>query len=179
MNNRLLFFCGEVIIFIAMNRRKSRTSKAVGKLLFLASLIWLGGNADVWGQAAKSEKKGEFISMGLVSVSREYTLADNSTFIVFKIKNNATRSIRNLFAWVYEYRESKSGTPSNFRLVNNPNRGGTLIEGDVHRPGTVAEWRFPLIGQDTVADSAKRFALRVSPSAVFFAQIEPKAKPEK
>jgi len=62
-------------------------------------------------------------------------------------------------------------------LVNNPHRGGAIKKGNPHRPGDIAEWRFPLFKALTAKKIGNKYTLRISHKGIFFAKVEPPAKP--
>tara|TARA_B100000686_G_scaffold355103_1_gene469938 strand:- start:5672 stop:6175 length:504 start_codon:yes stop_codon:yes gene_type:complete len=120
-----------------------------------------------------SEKKDaeDFVNLGYISVSKKFTLASNGKSITYKIRNNTTRSISNLFAWIYEIEKKKDNKSPLYRLVNNPNKGGLPIKGSAHSPGETTDWRFLL----TAAVKTKKdidYALRISHRGIFFVNME-------
>lgn len=142
-------------------------------LAHLSGILFPGGGSAQEKQA----QKGNFINLGLVSYSPDYTLAPDASFIVFKIKSNSARSISNIFGWVYRYQEGSDGNASNFVLVNNPNQGGLMLKGDRLAPGGVGEWKFALT-KNAQADKDKgKYALRINPKSIFFSKLEPGRKP--
>ena len=116
----------------------------------------------------------EFVDWGYISVSRNFTLGEKNRFIVFPIKNNTTRSIHTIHAWIYELLEDDKGG-STYRLVNNPNIGGLLFKTKLHIPGKVADWRFSLVAANQQAGGEPKFNFRVSHRGIFFAKTEPPA----
>lgn len=140
-------------------------------------MVFILGTGQVLGQPAETdEEEIDFFNLGLISVSPNYILAEDAKFILFTIRNNTTRSISNIFGWVYEFIEDEQGVSSNFRLVNNPNQGGLIIKEKHHTPGTVVQWRFSLIASKQPVDPLKSFTLRISPKGIFFSRIEPQPK---
>ncbi|MBI5427088.1 MAG: hypothetical protein HZA02_02280 [Nitrospinae bacterium] len=125
----------------------------------------------------KQAQKENFINLGLVSYSPDYTLAPDASFIVFKIKNNSARSISNIFGWVYRYQEGNDGNAANFVLVNNPNQGGMMLKSDRLAPGGVAEWKFALTKNAQAGKDKGKYALRISPKSIFFSRLGPGTKP--
>ena len=120
-------------------------------------------------EATSEENSENFSNLGYISFSDKYTISKNAKNIVFRIRNNATRSISKIYAWVYEV-SKEEGTA--YRLVNNPNQGGLPVKGGVHAPGTIVDWRFPL----TAADQNKtevEYTLRASHRSIFFTNLEP------
>lgn len=120
-----------------------------------------------------------FINLGLISFSPKYKLTENGRHIIFRIRNNSARSISNIFAWVYGFVKGKDGKETDFRLVNNPHRGGTMVKGGPHFPGKVIEWRFPLTEKISPDDTKRDFTLRASQKSIFFMKVEPAAPPAK
>lgn len=117
----------------------------------------------------------EFVPQGLVAYDTNYLLGEGRDFIVFKIRNDGTRTISHLFGWVYRYNESPQGA-TDFLLMNNPHQSAFLIKGGPHRSGKVAQWRFSL-NSIIPPNANERFILRVSPKSVFFAHHEPAPAP--
>ena len=74
--------------------------------------------------------------------------------------------------------EDEDGNTTSLTLVNNPHRGGMITLGKPHRPGDIAEWRFPLIKILTSKIEGGKFTLRVSSKSIFYPKVEPPAKPE-
>ncbi|MFQ5481496.1 MAG: hypothetical protein ACE5ER_01955 [Nitrospinaceae bacterium] len=126
-------------------------------------------------QSAKEEP--EFVSLGLISFSPDYQLGEDARFIVFKIRNRTTRSVVEIFGWVYRFPEGEENSPAARVLVNNPHRGGTLLGTGPHRPGSVARWRFPLLRQNPEDVKGALFTLWVNPKGLFFARSEPPPLP--
>jgi hypothetical protein len=148
------------------------------RLCFWVYLLTLGllilGNNLAHAQENKDnpEEEAEFVNFGYVSVSPKYTIGPKAKRIIFKIRNNATRSIKNIFAWVYEIKKEEDGGVSGFRLVNNPNKSGLPIKGGAHEPSAEEQWSFPLIAANPPIDPSKQFTLLVDPRGVRFAAIE-------
>jgi hypothetical protein len=63
-------------------------------------------------------------------------------------------------------------------LVNNPHRGGVITKGNPHRPGDIAEWRFPLFKALTAKKAGNKYTLRISHKGIFYTKVEPSAKPK-
>ena len=98
-------------------------------LLFIILLFAQFFMNESWSQTTteqeitkeEEEKDGEeFVNFGYISVSKKYTLAPNGKSITYKIQNNATRSITNLYAWIYEVILKEDNNTPLYRLVNNP-----------------------------------------------------------
>ena len=98
-------------------------------------LIMLGYPSQISAQEDVDEK---FINIGLISISDIHTLPKKTNTIVFRIKNNSTRTISNIFGWVYVYEKGTNGIGKNFVLQNNPHKGGNIVKGKPHRPGTIS-----------------------------------------
>jgi len=114
----------------------------------------------------------KFVNIGLIGISNLYTLPDKTNTITFRIRNNSTRTISNIFGWVYRYDKSPDGKGKNFVLLNNPHKGGIIIKGKPHRPGTVSEWSFPLVREPFTANQEIDYTLRVHSRSIFFAHVE-------
>ncbi len=128
---------------------------------------------------ARAQDEGvaeNFVNLGLISISDLLTLPAKTKSIVFRIKNNTSRSISQIYGWVYMYDKVANGRRTNFVLMNNPHRGGRIIEGAPHRPGTIAEWHFPLVREPFIPNAELDYSLRVHPRSIFFASIEPRDK---
>ena len=104
-------------------------------------------------------------------------MAPEFDHIIFRIKNQSTLTIDKIYAWVYHVSEDEEGNPLILSLVNNPHRGGVIIKGNPHRPGDIAEWRFPLFKALTAKKIGNKYTLRISHKGIFFAKVEPPAKP--
>jgi len=89
---------------------------------------------------AQEDIKEEFVNIGLIGVSKLHSLPEQTNSIVFRIRNNTTRTISQIYGWVYMYDKGPNGKGNNFVLMNNPHKGGNIIKGNPHRPGTVSEW---------------------------------------
>ncbi len=68
-------------------------------------------------------------------------LDQQNGFVYFLVQNNGSKTIYNLFGWVYG-----SGSPSRkgVYLINNPNQEGMKISLGEHVPGSAAMYRFPV-----------------------------------
>ena len=127
------------------------------------------------GQAlAQDDVKESFVNSGLISISDLYTLPSKTNTIVFRIKNNAARTISQIYGWVYMYNKGSDGKESNFILLNNPHRGGNIIKGKPHRPRRISEWSFPLLREAVIDNEEIGYTLRVHTRSIFFASIEPR-----
>jgi hypothetical protein len=127
------------------------------------------------GQAlAQDDVKENFVNSGLISISDLYTLPSKTNTIVFRIKNNAARTISQIYGWVYMYEKGADGKGTNFILLNNPHRGGNIIKGNPHRPRRISEWSFPLLRKANIVNKEISYTLRVNTRSIFFASIEPR-----
>ena len=126
-------------------------------------------------QAPPAEE--EFNDLGFVAYAKDYKVAPEFDHIIFRIKNQSTLTIDKIYAWVYHVSEDEEGNPLVLSLVNNPHRGGVIIKGNPHRPGDIAEWRFPLFKALTAKKVGKTYTLRISHKGIFYNQVEPPAKP--
>jgi hypothetical protein len=125
---------------------------------------------------AQEDVKERFVNLGLISISDLYTLPSKTNTIVFRIKNNTARTISQIYGWVYMYDKGPDGKGTNFVLLNNPHRGGNIIKGTPHRPGTISEWSFPLVREPFIANQEIDYTLRVHTRSIFYASIEPRNK---
>lgn len=142
----------------------------------LSALILLSLTSYSSQALAQEDVKEKFVNLGLISISDLYTLPSETNSIVFRIKNNASRTISQIYGWVYMYDKGPEGKGTNFVLLNNPHRGGTIIKGTPHRPGTISEWSFPLVREPFIANQEIEYTLRVHTRSIFFASIEPRIK---
>ena len=134
---------------------------------------WMFALANYPSNALAQEDVNEkFENIGLIGISNLYTLPDKTSTIVFKIRNNSTRPISHIFGWVYIYDKEPNGKGKNFVLLNNPHKGGNIIKGKPHRPGTVSEWSFPLVREPSTANQEIDYTLRVHSRSIFFANVE-------
>ena len=127
-----------------------------------------------------------FNNLGPISYANDYKLSPESDHITYRIKNQTALTIEKIYAWIYHGAEDDQGNTISSTLVNNPHRGGVITLGKPHRPGEIAEWRFPLI--KTLASKIERiggggarpktFTLRVSNKGIFHPKVEPPAKPK-
>jgi hypothetical protein len=136
--------------------------------LIILLLLMAGNPRHALAQDDTNEK---FANLGLIGVSNLFSLPEKTNTIVFRIRNNSSRTI------VYQYDKTASGKGSNYLLLNNPHKGGNIIKGKPHRPGTVSEWSFPLIREPFIANQEIDYTLRVHPRSIFFANVESANKP--
>lgn len=142
--------------------------------IFRTCLILAVYSSDILAQEDASEK---FVNIGLIGVSNIYTLPEKTNTIVFRIKNNTTRTISKIYGWVYMYDKGPNGRGKNFVLLNNPHKGGNIVKGNPHRPGTISEWSFPLVREPFIANQEIAYTLRVHSRSIFFANLETAAPP--
>ena len=140
-------------------------------LLFLSLTFYA---SPVLAQDEDEDVEEKFVNLGLISISDLFTLPSQTNTIVFRIRNNASRTISQIFGWVYMYDKVANSRGDNFVLMNNPHRGGNILKGTPHRPGTIAEWSFPLVREPFIANQDIGYSLRVHPRSIFFATIEPR-----
>ena len=72
---------------------------------------------------AQEDIKEEFVNIGLIGVSKLHSLPEQTNSIVFRIRNNTTRTISQIYGWVYMYDKGPNGKGNNFVLMNNPHKG--------------------------------------------------------
>jgi len=121
---------------------------------------------------AQEEVNEKFVNIGLIGISNLYILPEKTNTIVFRIRNNSSRTISHIFGWVYMYDKAPNNKGKNFVLLNNPHKGGNIIKGKPHRPGTVSEWSFPLVRELFIANQEIDYTLRVHSRSIFFANVE-------
>jgi len=125
---------------------------------------------------AQEVNEDKFFNIGPISISDLYTITPNKQNIVFKIKNNTSRTIRQIYGWAYKFDKGADGKGKNFVLLNNPHKGGIIIKGKPHRPGSISEWSFPLVRKPSIASQETSYTLRVHSRSIFFASTEPRKK---
>ena len=121
---------------------------------------------------AQEEVNEKFVNIGLIGISNLYILPEKTNTIVFRIRNNSSRTISHIFGWVYMYDKAPNNKGKNFVLLNNPHKGGNIIKGKPHRPGTVSEWSFSLVREPSTANQEIDYTLRVHSRSIFFANVE-------
>ncbi|KMP11193.1 hypothetical protein UR09_01590 [Candidatus Nitromaritima sp. SCGC AAA799-A02] len=136
----------------------------------LAGVLVLSGVKKGFSQDTATEEL--FIDLGPISYSSRYTLGPDTSHITFVIKNQTTRTIDKLYAWIYIYTRGTALQPKGLVLVNNPHKGGTVTKGKPHRSGEIAEWRFPLNRTLPSTDANEKFTLRVSIKGIFYPKVE-------
>jgi hypothetical protein len=147
------------------------------KLFFVYALAFSLNLAPLCFQVYGQEQKGEkFTNTGAIAISDKYTLPIKRRAIVFRIRNNTTRSISQIFGKVYMIDRLATDPGKRFLLINNPNKGGNIQKGNPHIPGSIAEWNFPLAVKPRLADQNISYTLQVHPRSIFFSNVEPKRR---
>ncbi|MBC8284036.1 MAG: hypothetical protein H8E32_09500 [Nitrospinae bacterium] len=124
-------------------------------------------------QVHSQDADEKFTTIGPIGISNKYTLPANRRAIVFRIKNYTSRSISQLFGRVFLIDKSQTDPQKKFLLINNPHKGGTILKGKPHRPGTISEWNFTLIREPLLANQNIEYTLQVHPRSIFFTNGEP------
>ena len=137
--------------------------------LLIFSLVLFLSNNQAYGQ----EEEEKFTNIGPIGISNKYTIPENKRAIIFRIKNNSSRTIKQLFARVFKIDKSQTDPQKKFSLINNPHKGGSISKGKPHRPGTISEWHFTLALEPQAANEEIGYTLQVHPKSIFFANIEP------
>ena len=150
--------------------------KITFKFFFLAFVLNLTFVNSGFSQAPPPEEE-EFNDLGFIAYANDYKVAPEFDHITFRIKNQSTLTIDKIYAWVYHISEDEEGNPQVLSLVNNPHRGGGITKGNPHRPGDIAEWRFPLFKALTAKKAGNKYTLRISHKGIFYTKGEPSAKP--
>jgi len=151
--------------------------KITFKFFFLAFVLNLTFVNSGFSQAPPPEEE-EFNDLGFIAYANDYKVAPEFDHITFRIKNQSTLTIDKIYAWVYHISEDEEGNPQVLSLVNNPHRGGVITKGNPHRPGDIAEWRFPLFKALTAKKAGSKYTLRISHKGIFYTKVEPSAKPK-
>lgn len=146
------------------------------QLLLLSGLIILSFILQSRQALAQENGTEKFVNIGLISISDLYTLPSKTNTIVFRVKNNTARTISQIYGWVYMYDKGPGGQGKNFVLLNNPHKGGNIIKGNPHIPGTISEWSFPLVREPFIANQEVAYTLRVHSRSIFFANVEVRNK---
>jgi hypothetical protein len=151
-------------------------------LLFLSTLsvLLLFCDHAVAQQAVdpQKEEEEEFLNQGLISTSKTYKITPQSQYIVFKIQNNAGKTINNFYPWIYKYFKDPKDGIEKYLLVNNVHSGGVRLNGIPHRPGTRVDWRFSMVrGNNPNDPEAKNYILLTHPKSIHFVNIEPAPDP--
>ena len=137
-------------------------------LLIFSLIIFLSNN-----KAYSQEEDEKFANIGPIGISNKYTIPKNKQAIIFKIKNNSSRTIKQLFGRVFKIDKSQTDLQKKFLLINNPHKGGSISKGKPHRPGTISEWHFTLALKPPAANEEIEYILQVNPKSIFFANVEP------
>ena len=145
------------------------------KFFFLATILNLTFTNNVFSQAPATEEE-EFNNLGSIAYSNNYKVAPDFDHIIFRIRNQSTLSIDKIYGWVYHISEDEEGNPLILSLVNNPHRGGVITKGNPHRPGDIADWRFPLYKALTAKKIGNKYTLRISQKGIFYKKVEPPPK---
>ena len=58
---------------------------------------------------AQEVNEDKFFNIGPISISDLYTITPNKQNIVFKIKNNTSRTIRQIYGWAYKFDKGADG----------------------------------------------------------------------
>lgn len=124
-----------------------------------------------YAQTELEKKEEKIINSGLISLSPEYSLGPGANHIIFKIRNNSSGTLSTIYGWVYIYKENERGIAENYTLVNNPHRGGILIEGKPQLPGQWGQWRFPINHPPGDRNSSYKYRLQVYNRGVFFLHL--------
>ena len=156
------------------------TNNAIIKIyIFLFILIfWLVLALYVELAIAQEDENEKFANAGLISISNKYNLSEKTNTIIFRIKNNTTRTIKQIYGWIYIHKQNPEDKGNSFTLANNPHRGGNIIKGQPHSPGTISEWSFPLLNRHSKESQQMKYSLRVHPRSIFFSRLEEKVNNE-
>ena len=141
---------------------------ALAFALILAPLCF-----QVYGQEQNGEK---FTNIGAIAISDKYTLPKNQRAIAFRIRNNTTRSISQIFGRVFMIDKGVTDPRKKVLLINNPHKGGNIQKGSPHLPGAIAEWNFPLAVIPRLANQNVSYTLQVHSRSIFFSNVEPMRK---
>ena len=148
------------------------------KFIFFYFILGFGCSFIIINNAFSQEPAAEeeFNDLGLISYSNNYKVAPDFDHIIFRIRNQSTLSIDKIYGWVYHISEDEEGNPLILSLVNNPHRGGVITKGNPHRPGDIADWRFPLYKALTAKKIGNKYTLRISQKGIFYKKVEPPPK---
>jgi hypothetical protein len=128
---------------------------------------------SVYGQEKGGEK---FTNSGAIAISDKYTLPANRRAIVFRIRNNTTRSISQIFGRVFMIDKEATDPDKKILLINNPHKGGNIQKGSPHLPGAIAEWYFALAVEPRLANQNISYTLQVHSRSIFYSNVEPMRK---
>tara|TARA_B100001123_G_C15132283_1_gene955859 strand:+ start:74 stop:547 length:474 start_codon:yes stop_codon:yes gene_type:complete len=137
-------------------------------LLIFSLVIFLSNN-----KAYSQEEEEKFANIGPIGISNKYTIPKNKQAIIFRIKNNSSRTIKQLFGRVFKIDKSQTDPQKKFLLINNPHKGGSISKGKPHRPGTISEWHFILALKPPAANEEVDYILQINPKSIFFSNVEP------
>jgi len=137
--------------------------------LLISFLLFFLLHNEAFGQ----NEEEKFTSMGPIGISNKYTIPEKKRAIIFRIKNNSSKTIKQLFGRVFVIDESQSDKQKRVLLINNPHKGGSIIKGKPHRPGTISEWYFTLMRKPSKNNEETKYILQVHPKSIFFADVEP------
>ncbi len=149
--------------------------KVIAFLYFIALSTTLSVN-QAYSQGQKEEK---FTNLGPIAISDKYVLPENRRAIIFRIKNNSSRSISQIYGRVFMIKKIETDPNKRFLLINNPHKGGNILKGKPHRPGTISEWNFTLMREPLIANQNIEYTLQVHPRSIFYANIETNQKSNK
>ena len=141
--------------------------------LYIIVLIFAVLVSPAYGQDIEEEK---FTTLGPIGISNKYKIPENRRAIIFRIKNYTSRSINQIFGRVFMISKLETDPNKKFLLINNPHKGGNILKGKPHRPGTVSEWSFPLVRKPSITSPETSYTLRVHSRSIFFASIEQRKK---
>jgi len=145
------------------------------KFFFLAIAVnFIFANSG-FAQAPPAEED-EFNDLGVIAYANDYKLAPEFEHITFRIRNQSTLTSDKIYAWIYHISEDEEANPLVLGLVNNAHRGGVITKGNPHRPGDIAEWRFPVYKALTAKKVGNKYTLRISQKGIFYKKIEPPKK---
>jgi hypothetical protein len=130
---------------------------------------------QVFGQEKNDEN---FTNLGAIAISDKYTVPDNRRAIVFRIRNNTSRSISQIFGRIFMIDKLATAAGKKVVLINNPHKGGNIQKGNPHLPGTIAEWNFILALKARRPNDNLSYTLQVHPRSIFYSNVEPIRKTE-
>jgi hypothetical protein len=145
-------------------------------ILLLSSLSLLSSIFYSVHAIAQEDSNEKFFNIGPISISDLYNIPSKKKNIIFRIKNNTSRTISQIYGWAYKFDKGPDGKGKNFVLLNNPHKGGVISKGKPHRPGTISEWSFPLVSKPSITNQDTSYTLRVHSRSIFFASIEQRSK---
>jgi len=134
------------------------------------ALLLTHPSPKAFGQDQGAEK---FTTIGPIGISNKYKIPENRRAIIFKIKNHTSRSINKIFGRVFMIDKKETDPAKRFVLINNPHKGGSIIKGKPHRPGTISEWIFVLARKPMKASQNIDYTLQIHPRSIFYVNVEP------